>query len=804
MANIKSLELKPKDLRWVCDPTRLGFETTDDLTCKPHIIGQDRALDAMQLGLELGGPGYNIFISGVSGSGKLTAIRRVLESMDLRKSDLADICFLYNFKQPESPHCLSLAAGHGRKLQEQLKELLTTVREVVPTVFEGDAFKTQQSRIVADVKARRTARLEELEHELTAKGFSLIEVEYGPYTRPDIVPVIAGETVAMDQLPALLASGKIGRGDYKKMQEQYPLLMEKLDEFLLVNRDLQHELDQRIDSLQREHIQPLLAFALEEFSTALGHNPEVDQFLGDLAEFVLNNLLLFAHDPSESGIDERLAFLPFEVNVLVDNADTTEAPVVIETAPTFVNLFGTIDRMPEVDGRTIADFTRIRAGSLLRANGGYLVVSLDDILEEPQVWPTLKRALKYQRSTIQSFDSFLMRPVASLSPEPIVFDVKVVLIGDEHSFSLLSYYEEDFSRIFKVKSEFDSVMPNSRTNQKKYAQFVKNICEEESLLPFHKSAVAALIEQGVRLAGRQDRMTTKFGFIGDMAREASYWAKKEKAKEVGDSHVVKAVDHRFYRVSLFKEKVHEQIYEGTILMDVKGSKVGQVNGLSVYDIGEASFGKPARITAEIGVGRSGVTNIERESELSGRTHNKGVLILEGYLRRQYAQDKPLTMNASICFEQSYGGIDGDSASSTELYALLSSLSGLPLRQDVAVTGSVNQKGEIQPIGGVNEKIEGFYDVCVEAGLTGTQGVMIPRTNKVDLMLRPDVVEAITNGKFNVWAIATIDQGIEILMQTPAGRPLKNGGFTKGSVHDQVDATLREFAAHLTASESGDE
>ncbi|MCH7549997.1 MAG: Lon protease family protein, partial [Candidatus Krumholzibacteriota bacterium] len=522
-------------------------------------------------------------------------------------------------------------------------------------------------------------------------------------------------------------------------------------------------------------------------------------------QYIVDHLEIFIVQNTEISPEaERVAFLPFDVNVLVDNTGVTEAPVVIERSPNYSNLFGTIERIPDGRGEATIDFTCIRAGSLHRAAGGYLILNLNDLFEEPNVWVTLKRSLKNESHEIRGFDSVLLLPVTTIKPEAIDLDVKVILIGDAWSYQVLYEYDEDFEAIFKVKAEFDSEMPNHRRNLSRYAHFIKNLCTSEGLLAFHKTGVATVIEEGVRMAGRQSKLTTKFSDISDVVREANYWARRESARVVRGKHVRKAIDERTRRVALYEDKMQEAFDDGTLLLDTRESGVGQVNGLAVYDTGDHAFGKPNRITAETGVGRAGVINIEREAEMSGRLHTKGMLILEGYLRRMYAQDKPITMTASICFEQAYSGIDGDSASSTEIYALLSSIAGAPLRQDLAVTGSVNQKGEIQPIGGVNEKIEGFFDVCRNKGLTGTQGVMIPALNKRDLMLRAEVVEAVRKGKFHIYAIDTIDNGIEILTGLKAGRRLKNGGYTKGSMHDLVDASLHRFHKSLRHSENGAE
>jgi len=799
MTDPARLRLAPEALRWRCDPDRLGFETTDDFGCRPHIIGQERALDAIRLGLEMKSPGYNIYISGLTGTGKSTAIQTILQSMDLRTDTLSDICYIYNFKQPDEPVCLMLPAGRGPAFQKRIHDVQETLHSYVPEAFKSEQFRQRQSKILEDVKRRKNKVTEAFEKEVVERGFSLVEVDHGTYKAPEIAPMVAGEVVNMETLPKLLVQGKLGKGDYEKMQRSYPDLMEKLDDVLADARDLQVELDQRMAELEKTIIQPMLHFSFNEVREDF-EGDKVSAYLEGLEEFVMGALRVFGPDTGDGG--ERGQLLPFEVNVIVDNTGHKKAPVVIERSPGYVNLFGTIERLVERPGEVTTDHTAIRAGSLHRANGGYLVLNLNDVFEEPHVYVTLKRALKNDIHQIRGFDSLLLMPIAALKPEAVELDIKVVLIGDAYSYQLLYEYDEDFGRIFKVKAEFDSVMPNRRRNLTRYSRFIKTLCESDGLLPFHKSGVAAVIEEGVREAGRRRKLTARFSDIGDIVREATLWARRDRARSLRERHVSRAFEERKRRVSLYEEKMQELFDEGTILLDTKGSRAGQVNGLAVFDVGDHAFGKPSRITAETSVGRAGIINIEREADMSGRLHNKGVLILEGYLRRMYAQDKPLTVTASVCFEQAYSGIDGDSASSTEIYALLSSISGVPLRQDIAVTGSVNQKGEIQPIGGVNEKVEGFFEVCRHKRLTGTQGVMIPALNKGDLMLRRDLVAAVKAGRFHIYAVRTVDEGIEVLTGRPAGRRSRSGRFTRDSVHDLVDQRLRKFHEQLRRSEDG--
>ncbi len=798
MLKISRWELGSGELRWQCRPDDLGFETTDEIPCCKDIIGQDRALAAITLGLEIPSPGYNIFVSGLTGTGKSTTIKSLLESMRREAKNLTDICYVYNFRAPDMPSCVVLPAGQGKRLKRVVADIQKTLRKHVPKEFESDRFSRRQKKIIEELQTRRTKLAAELEKTIEEKGFRLLEVQYGPFTRPVVMPVIEQQPVEMEKLPGLVEAKKLDEKEYERIKKDHEFLVERMEAFLKIAREIDRELADKMAWLEKEVVSPIVDTCIREAKEKFSEK-KVHAHLEELRDFCLSNIDEFkdsAGEDKQKEEEEKKDLIEFHVNVIVDNSRTKQVPIIIETAPSYGNLFGSIDRVHESRGEYRTDLTMIRAGSLVRANGGYLVLSLTDIIEEPAVWPALKRALKNKKVTIQTNDMLLFMSSSGVKPEPIDIDVKVVLIGDAYSYQILYTYDEDFRKIFKIKADFDTEMPKVPENIVKYSQFVKSVVDKEELLPFHKTAVAEIVEEGVRIAGRQDKLTTRFSDVADVIREADYWARKARAKLVQGKHVEKAIDEKIRRVNLVEEKLREMMENGTILIDLKGEKIGQVNGLSVYDIGDHTFGKPSRITVETGLGRAGLINIEREAEMSGKTHNKGVLIIEGYLRRKYAQDKPLTMSSSICFEQSYGGVDGDSASSTEIYAILSSLAELPLRQDLAVTGSVNQKGEIQPIGGVNEKIEGFFDICKIKGLTGKQGVIIPKLNKPDLMLKQEVVDAIKKKKFRIYAVSTIDEGIEILTGVKAGKRLRDGRYERDSVNDYVDQKLYHFAEQI--------
>jgi lon-related putative ATP-dependent protease len=541
---------------------------------------------------------------------------------------------------------------------------------------------------------------------------------------------------------------------------------------------------------------------------------KIRKYLKDMLEDMVENIDTFRTGGQQQipGLPPGMTmvvgdpFMAYQVNLMVDNAEQDSPPVIREGYPTYRNLFGSIERVVDRTGVWRTDYSKIKVGSFLKANGGYLVLNLMDAIVEPGVWPALKRALKTERMEIQTFDPFYMFTGSSLKPEPIHVEVKVVVVADTYLYHLLRQYDPDVQKIFRVRADFDRSMNKDEEAVMAMARFVRKETQEEKLRPFDASGVAALVEEAVRLAGRQEKISTRFPTIAEIIREADYWAGQEQAEVVSEHHVQRAMDSRKFRDNLIEDKIQEMIDRDSIMISTTGSLVGQVNGLSVYSLGDFAFGRPARITANTALGREGIINIEREAQMSGPIHNKGVYILSGYLRRVFAQNKPLSVSASIAFEQSYSGVEGDSASSTEMYAILSSLSGVPLRQDIAVTGSVNQKGEVQPIGGVNEKVEGFYDVCKSKGLTGEQGVMIPHSNVQDLMLRKDVVQAIQEGKFHLWPVKTIAQGVEILTGISAGEQREDFTFPEDSVFGKADAKLKELVETMLkfakASEEG--
>ena len=795
-------EVPIEQLRWSCDLEKADLASTDDLKPCNKILGQERALKALELGLDMEYPGYNLFITGKSGTGRSTTIKKLLKDRKRENVIFDDKCYVHNFKDPDMPRAISLPAGQGNQFKKDMENLVNTLQKHIPSLLESEKYQKSKDAITENFKNKQHSLVKEFEDKVKSENFTVVQVQIGPYTKPDILPVINKKPTNLENLENMVEEGKFSREEFEKIKQKHQEFSREITQISKKINNLQKDLSKQLNELENKMITPLVEEETAEIQKKYKNN-SIDSYLNEVKKNVLENISRFQEKkeqvPAIPGLklpQTKDTFTDYSVNVLVDNSDTQCSPVIIETHPSYKNLFGIIERRMDRTGHWVTDFTKIKAGSLLRANGGFLVVNALDLLLEPGVWPSLKRTLLNQKIEPETYDPFPMFSTSALKPEPIECNVKVIMIGDPFIYQLLYFRDQDFEKIFKVKADFDTVTENNAQNLYQYACFIKQLCERENLQPFDYSGISGVIEYAVRLAGRQNKISTHFNNLVDLLREANYWAKRENQNTIRKRHVSQAIKERIERLNLIEEKIQEMIEQGTLMIDTEGAVIGQVNGLSVYDLGEYSFGKPTRITARTSMGRAGIINIEREADLSGKTHNKGMLILSGYLRSKYAQDKPLTISVSICFEQSYSGVDGDSASSTEAYALISSIANLPLRQDIAVTGSINQKGEIQAIGGVNQKIEGFYSVCKAKGLTGTQGVIIPETNIPDLMLREDIVKAIKENKFHLYSVKTIDQGIEILTGRKAGKKLENGKFEKNSVNHLVNQKLLEFAIKL--------
>jgi len=806
---LKLTELTAAKLRWRCELSRIPFETTAQAELREGFIGQERALRALKMGAELSAPGYNVFVCGLAGTSRGGTIARMVEELHPPTKESLDRCYVNNFKLTDRPRLLALPRGQANAFKKDIQAGIDFLRRRIPQVFEGEPFQRQKGRIVERFTVREKELMDDFTRRIAREQFALGHMQVGAVALPEIFPVLGGQMVPIEDISKMVHEGKLESPMAEDIERKYEQFRQ---EFTVVYRKtltLSRELASELSYLEQEAASVLVDGVIEELKEKYA-GPNIAEYLEEVRHHLLDNLDPFKeregegeHDeetpdglPKAQGGQERDPFRVYGVNVILAHSDGDKSPVIFETTPTYANLFGTIQRAYDTRGGWTSDFMDLRAGSLLRADGGFLIMYSLEALSEVGVWRALKRTLNHNRLEIQPLEMFYPFGGSAQKPEAIDINVKVILIGDRSLYELLYEYEEDFRKIFKVRVEFDEEMAMSDGVIAEYAGRLRALSEKENLYPFDRGAFAAMLEYGVRQAGRRNKVTARFIDIADLAREAHYAAAAAGESVVRAAHVRGALSAKMERHNLIETRIREMIQEGTLLVDVEGTRVGQVNGLSVLEIGGYSFGKPVRITATAALGKAGLINIEREANLSGRFHDKGMHIIAGYLRSKFAQDKPLSLAASICFEQSYSGVDGDSASSTEIYALASALSGLPLRQDIAVTGSINQQGDIQAIGGVNEKIEGFFDVCRIKGLTGTQGVMMPESNVEDLMLREDVLEAVAAGKFHIWPIAKVEQGVELLTGTSAGQRNGEGKFDPGTVFALMDERLRDMAKTL--------
>ncbi len=797
-------EVPLEQLRWKLDPATLPFDNTDDLEPLREIVGQKRAVEAFRFGMGIESHGYNVFVTGMAGTGRMSTVKKMLEEMSCKEEVPDDLCYINNFKNPEAPVLLRLKGGDGAAFKKDVHDFVELLKKQIPVIFESQEYINTKKEMMAAYEAKGKSFFKNLDEKVKEEGFALVDVQVGQIKRPEVMPLVDGNPTHIDQVEAMVEKGRFPKDEFEEMKEKHGKLRERVEQIFIELRDLQKEVQEKIEKMDRDtfmqNAKDMAKPLLKKYD-----DPKIKAYLEAMLEDMAENLQIFSPQQQQAQIPgltmpmpggEGDRFQPYQVNLLVDNSDQKSPPIVIEGYPTYRNIFGSIERIVDRAGVWRTDFSKIKAGSLLKAQGGYLVINLLDAIVEPGVWQALKRALKSEKLEIQTYDPFYLFTTSGLKPEPIDLNVKVVVVADAYLYNLLLFYDPDMSKVFKVRADFDTSMDKNEESIDQISRFIKMKTDEEKLKSFDRTAVAALVEEAVRMTGRQEKISTSFPQLTDYLREASYLASQEKEENVRADHVKQMIESRKYRSSRVEERLQEMIDRGTLMIDVEGEAVGQVNGLAVYSMGDYAFGKPSRITCSTAMGRAGIINIEREADLSGSTHNKGVLILGGYLRKKYAQEKPLTMSASIAFEQSYGGVDGDSASSTEIYALLSSLSEVPIRQYIAVTGSVNQNGQVQAIGGVNEKIEGFYDCCMKKGSDKKQGVMIPASNVKDLMLRQDVVEAVKAGQFHIYPVTTIDEGIEILTGKKAGKRKADGTYPKGSINQLVDDKLKSLAEGL--------
>ena len=785
-----AFEVPVERLKWRCDSDLLDFQTTEELPDLEGMLGQERALRAMDFGLNMNESGFNIYISGEIGTGRASAIRCLLKKRAQAASPPSDWCYVFDFAAPDRPMALELPAGFGNELQREMREFLDGVRADIPKALESKEYEIHKGKILEEYQEKNSALFAELEREAGGKGFSIQRTVSGLV----MVPQKEGRNYTQEEYEALSAEEK------EALDATGQEMTEKLNDVLRQVRDNEKGTKEALARLDRDLGLAAVGQHLHPLKEKFGAYPKVLTYLESVQEDVILNLDEFKPQPQPQSPIPGLKlprqepnFDRYQINVFVDNTENRGAPVIFEPNPTYNNLFGRIEHEMQVGGVATTNFTMINPGALHRANGGYLIVDAREVLINPFVWDALKRCIRNAEIKIEDvLEQYRFMTIVSLKPEPIPLRTKIVMIGTPYIYYLLFYLEPDYRKFFKVKADFDSRIDRTPEAVRDYSLFVATLCRNEGRPHFDRSGVAALLEQSSRLVEDQNKLSSRFMEIADLIREASFWASRGNSPFVTREFVQQAVEEKTYRSNRIEERLREMISDGIIMVDTDGSEVGQINGLSVMTLGDYSFGRPSRVTSRVYLGRAGMVNIEREAKLSGPIHDKGVLILTGYLGGTYARERPLSFSATICFEQSYDGVEGDSASSTELYALLSALSGLPLRQGIAVTGSVNQLGRVQPIGGVNQKIEGFFEVCRLKGLTGGQGVMIPKSNERHLMLRDEVIEAVQAGTFHIWCVDTIDQGIELLTGVTAGERQDDGSYPEGTVNFLVDKRLREM------------
>lgn len=759
------------------------------------IIGQARALTALSLGLGIQSKGYNIFIMGLPGTGRRTALLKALSDYNPSPTLLQDKAVVFDFSKPLEPKILTFPAGTAGAFKHDLHELIEDLKQLVSLHSESESFKKKRDVLVSDFERMENKTLSDFEAEVANAGFQIIQIAEGSEQSTDLVPLKNGQPSSFDELQAQLSAGTLSETEWSALRERYYSLMDRMKSVFQNLKRSRTDIDRSVRELRREMLAPLIETQIKAIQEKYA-DEKVAAWLDSLRDDICSHLFLFDKNRSDEERTSRRKRTPplsrYGVNVLVDRTGPEKPPIIFENRPTLANLVGTIDLDPELgdDGRS--GYLRIRAGSILKASGGVLVLRAEDILADEDAWPYLKRVLQTGIVEIHNPPGLLPQPIL-LKPEPIDVNVKVVMIGGELSYDLLYQSDPDFQKLFKVCAEFDDTMDRTPENEAKYAAFLRKVVAEDKLRPLTADGASAVLERSVRLAEKRDRLSTRFSLVADLLREADWWASKDGKNALDAAAIRRAIEMRAFLHKLPEDKFEAMVLSGEILVELSGKEIGKVNGLAVHDRGYYAFGCPVVVSARVAPGDGGVINIEGESGLSGEIFDKAVLILSGYLRSRYARTFPLSVTASLCFEQSYTEIDGDSATAAQLCTILSALSGLPLRQDLAITGSVNQLGSVQPVGGVGEKIEGFFSVCSKLGLSGTQGVVIPRRNAANLLLSEEVEDAVHAGRFHIYAIDSIDQALEIFTGTPAGSEKADGGFPSGTVNDLVSRELMRMA-----------
>ncbi|MEN6351146.1 MAG: AAA family ATPase, partial [Syntrophomonas sp.] len=772
-----------------CNPSLFKFASTADIKPLKGIIGQERAFRSLSFGLDINKTGYNIYLAGTLGTGKTTLAREIVGERALQKPVPPDWVYVYNFKNPDLPKALELPAGKGAELKKDISVQVDKIIKQIIKAFEGDDYEHKKNSILGNFVEETNNIYLQLDQEAHSYGFTISRTQ----NSINSIPLKDGEALNQEDFMAM------SEEDRAEILRRSTILQEKINETFRQYKEIEKTIKGQIKELENETARAAVAPHFARLFEKYRLYENIVEYLEEMQQDLLENYEIFVAPDENSPvnlfrrIDRRALLRRYNVNLIIDNSELTCAPVIFESNPTYANLFGQIEYEGEF-GVLATDFSKIKAGAIHKAIGGYLVLHVYDIIKNYYVWDALKRVLKNREIVVENVGRMLgITNTETLQPQPIPADLKVILIGEPRYYYLLYSWDEEFQKLFKIRADFDVEMDKNKKNILEYARFISSVCENEKLRHFSPRAVSAVVDYGSRLAGEQSRLSTLFNKLVEILYEANCWAGYEKATVVDEAHVKRALGEKKFRSSMLEEKVRDYIRQETLMISLEGQKVGELNGLAVYEVGDYFFGKPVRITAKTFMGEKGLVNIEREIRMSGNIHSKGVLTLNGYLGAQYAQDKPLSLSASLTFEQSYQGIEGDSASSAELYALLSSLAQIPVNQGIAVTGSVNQNGEIQPVGGVNEKIEGFFKVCQDGGLNGKQGVVIPKQNISQLMLDEEVVEAVKNKQFSIWAIEHIDEGLELLCGIPAGKRDDGGRFPAGTIHYLVDSRLKDWS-----------
>lgn len=786
--------LSANELQRRCDPRSFDHTSIAKRGSAGAIIGQERAVRAMRFGLDIRDWGFNIYVAGMPGTGRTTAVERFLEEIAVTKPTPTDWCYVNNFDDSYRPRALSLPAGKAREFQKDVMGFLRAVVREIQTAFEAEEYAAQREDTLRSFHQQKNEILENVSEIARRSGFGLQATPVGIVP----IPIKNGQPMSEEEFLRLTENE---RETLKELQQE---VREEVEAAMRQLKALDNSAREVLEKLDQQVVRFVLDLSIAALKEKYPQLPDVLAHLNAICTYILENVSQFKPEPDEKAKQpptQKQAWIEkCSVNVLIDRSKLKGAPVVVEMNPTYSNLFGSIDQ-EAVMGTLVTNFTLIRGGALHRANGGFLVLPAEDVIRAPFTWESLKRCLHNREISIEEPIERPFFTTRGLRPVPIPLDVKVILIGRDETYQLLRVFDEDFGELFKVKADFDTRMEWTEEHVQEYANFAYDLCEAEHLTHLDAPGLARLVEHGARLAEDQTKLSTRFGEIADVIREANYYARQENAACITTAHIEKAVEERFYRSSLIQERIEELMARDVIKIDVSGTAVGQVNTLSVMQRGDISFGQPSRITASVSLGMKGVVNVEREAEMSRPIHTKGVLILSGYLAQVFAQDKPLSLNAHLVFEQNYGAVEGDSASSAELYAILSALADTPIKQGIAVTGSVNQKGEVQAIGGVNEKIEGFFAVCKAKGLNGEQGVMIPASNRDNLMLKQEVVTAVECGQFHIWSVNTIEEGIEVLTGVPAGRS-EDGSFAPGGIFERVNLRLAKMSRDIARFSRG--